>query len=121
MKLRSSPSYKETKVDVRVADVTAGTNQRDAGKSFDDNELSEWKNDGRLNTARITYKLERRAEMDDDLCIKLTGWRSVLIRLEVYAGEHLIWSGNTEKSLGICPFEVIDQIPVHVPDEISSV
>lgn len=49
----SSPSYKETKVDVRVADVTAGTNQRDAGKSFDDNELSEWKNDGRLNTAGL--------------------------------------------------------------------
>ena len=95
----SSPSYKETKVDVRVADVTAGTNQRDAGKSFDDNELSEWKNDGRLNTAWITYKLERRAEIDD-ICIKLTGWRQRSYPLEVYAGEHLIWSGNTEKSLG---------------------
>lgn len=95
----SSPSYKETKVDVRVADVTAGTNQRDAGKSFDDNELSEWKNDGRLNTAWITYILERRAEIDD-ICIKLTGWRQRSYPLEVYAGEHLIWSGNTEKSLG---------------------
>ena len=95
----SSPSYKETKVDVRVAGVTAGTNQRDAGKSFDDNELSEWKNDGRLNTAWITYKLERRAEIDD-ICIKLTGWRQRSYPLEVYAGEHLIWSGNTEKSLG---------------------
>ena len=52
-----------------------------------------------MNTAWITYKLERRAEIDD-ICIKLTGWRQRSYPLEVYAGEHLIWSGNTEKSLG---------------------
>lgn len=67
--------------------------------SIDDNELSEWRNDGKSNTAWITYKLERRAEIDD-ICIKLTGWRQRSYPLEVYAGNTLIWSGNTEKSLG---------------------
>lgn len=95
----ATPSYKITKVDVRVDSVIAGTNQKDAVKSFDDNELSEWKNDGRLSTAWITYKLERRAEIDD-ICIKLTGWRQRSYPLEVYAGESLIWSGKTDRSLG---------------------
>lgn len=94
-----TPSYKTSKVDVKIDSVIAGTNQQDVIKSFDDNELSEWRNDGRLSTAWITYKLERRAEIDD-ICIKLTGWRQRSYPLEVYAGDNLVWSGNTERSLG---------------------
>ena len=95
----ATPSYTDTKVDVRVDSVLAGANQDEAWKSFDDNELSEWKNDGRRSTAWITYKLERRAEIDD-ICLKLTGWRRRSYPLEVYAGDSLIWSGKTELSLG---------------------
>ena len=94
-----TPSYTDTKVGVRVDSVMAGTNHADAFNSFDDNELSEWKNDGRLATAWITYKLERRA-LIDDICIKLTGWRQRSYPLEIYAGDTLIWSGDTERSLG---------------------
>ena len=84
---------------VRIDSVLAGINQADAFKSFDDNELSEWKNDGHLGTAWITFKLERRA-LIDDICIKLTGWRQRSYPLEIYAGDTLIWSGDTERSLG---------------------
>ena len=94
-----TPSYTDTKVAVRVDSVMAGTNHADAFKSFDDNELSEWKNDGHLGTAWITFKLERRA-LIDDICIKLTGWRQRSYPLEIYAGDTLIWSGDTERSLG---------------------
>lgn len=94
-----TPSYKDSKVDVKIERAMAGIHQEEAVKSFDDNELSEWKNDGRLGTAWITYKLERHAEIDD-ICIKLTGWRRRSYPLEVYAGDRLIWSGNTERSLG---------------------
>ncbi len=54
-KLPLTPSYKDTKVDVNILSAVAGANQDEAIKSFDDNELSEWKNDGRLNSAWITY------------------------------------------------------------------
>ncbi len=94
-----TPSYTDTKVAVRVDSVMAGTNHADAFKSYDDNELSEWKNDGHLGTAWITFKLERRA-LIDDICIKLTGWRQRSYPLEIYAGDTLIWSGDTERSLG---------------------
>ena len=94
-----TPSYKDTKVNVRINSATAGIHSDEAANSFDDNELSEWKNDGRLNTAWITYQLERRAEVDE-ICMKLTGWRLRAYPLEIFAGDELIWSGETQKSLG---------------------
>lgn len=94
-----SPSYTITKVDVGILSASAGANTDEAVNSFDDNELSEWSNDGRLQTAWITYKMERRA-MVDEICMKLTGWRMRSYPLEIYAGKELIWSGDTEKSLG---------------------
>lgn len=95
----STPSYKDSKKGVRIVSAKAGSNNNDAEKSYDDIELTEWKNDGKLSTAWITNTLERDAEIDD-ICIKLQGWRSRSYPLEVYAGNTLIWSGNTDKSLG---------------------
>lgn len=94
-----TPSYVDTKRDVAVVSVKAGAHQEKACASYDDNELSEWANDGQSTTAWITYTLAREAEIDD-ICLKLNGWRSRSYPLEVYAGNQLVWSGNTDKSLG---------------------
>ena len=94
-----TPSYGEQAYGVNIISATAGYDSDHASRSFDDNELSEWKNDGRLSTAWITYKLERKAVIDD-ICLKLTGWRLRSYPLEIYAGKQLIWSGETERSLG---------------------
>lgn len=100
-----TPSYKDSKIDVRILSAEAGTNTDIVNNSFDDNELSEWRNDGRLNTAWIKYNLERYAEVDE-ISLKLTGWRSRSYPLEIYAGETLIWSGETDKSLGYVHLKV---------------
>ena len=100
----SAPSYTDTKRDVAIVSAKAGANEDEAGASYDDNELSEWANDGQLATAWITYTLAREAQIDD-ICVKLNGWRSRSYPLEVYAGDQLIWSGNTEKSLGYIHLE----------------
>lgn len=94
-----TPSYKDKKRDIRIVSAKAGANNQSVEKSYDDNELSEWQNDGKLSTAWITYTLEREA-MIDDICLKLNGWRSRSYPLEVFAGSKLIWSGKTDKSLG---------------------
>ena len=94
-----TPSYVDTKRDVAVVSVKAGAHQEKACASYDDNELSEWVNDGQSATAWITYTLAREVEIDD-ICLKLNGWRSRSYPLEVYAGNQLVWSGNTDKSLG---------------------
>jgi hypothetical protein len=95
----SSPSFRELARGIQIVSATAGYDAGHAARSFDDNELSEWKNDGRLSTAWIRYKLERKAFIDD-ICLKLTGWRLRSYPLEIYAGKRLIWSGETERSLG---------------------
>lgn len=100
-----SPSYVERAVDVAVLSAEAGINTEEACKSWDDNELSEWKNDGKASTAWIKYHLERIARVDE-VCMKLTGWRMRSYPLEIYAGDELIWSGETEKSLGYVHLKV---------------
>ena len=94
-----TPSYSEHAKGVNIVSAKAGYDSEHALYSFDDNELSEWKNDGRLSTAWITYRLEKKAIVDD-ICMKLTGWRLRSYPLEVFAGKTLIWSGETERSLG---------------------
>lgn len=103
------PSYVDKKLGIRIESATAGANQENAVASYDDNELSEWKNDGNLSTAWVTYKLERRAPIDD-ICLKLTGWRQTTYPLEVYAGDKLIWEGNTDLSLGYVHLDVSEPV-----------
>ena len=94
-----TPSFTPSKIDVNILSATAGANAEKAANSFDDNELSEWANDGRPETAWISYQLERRATIDE-IGMKLTGWRMRSYPIEIYAGDRLVWSGSTEKSLG---------------------
>ena len=94
-----TPSYADRATGIAIKSAKAGYDSEHAARSYDDNELSEWKNDGHLSTAWITYKLERKAVVSD-ICMKLTGWRLRSYPLEIYAGKQLIWSGETERSLG---------------------
>ena len=110
-----TPSYTELASGVKIVSAKAGYDSDHASRSFDDNELSEWKNDGRLSTAWITYKLERESVVDD-ICMKLTGWRLRSYPLEIYAGKTLIWSGETERSLGYVHLKPIQRITT---DEIT--
>lgn len=100
-----SSSYKDTKIDVAISSAIAGANNDDAGKSFDDNELSEWSSDDNQETAWITYKFERSAVIDE-ICLKLADWRKRSYPLDIYAGDTLIWSGETDMSLGYIHLDV---------------
>ena len=94
-----SPSYTDTKTGIRICNVTAGSNQADALLSIDDNELSEWRSDGTVENAWITYTFDRKTVVDE-IVMKLTGWRSKCYPLAVYAGSKLLWEGITPASLG---------------------
>ena len=105
----TTSSYSEKRQGVRIESTKVGYDAEKAVLSYDDNELSEWKNDGRLSTAWITYRLEKKAVIDD-ICLKLTGWRLRSYPLEVYAGKTLIWSGETERSLGYIHLKPTKQV-----------
>ena len=105
----ATPSYTEKAKGINIVSAKAGYDTEHVTCSFDDNELSEWKNDGRLSTAWITYRLDKKAVVDD-ICLKLTGWRLRSYPLEVYAGKTLIWSGETERSLGYIHLKPAKQV-----------
>ena len=93
-----TPSFSDRKATVAIVDAKAESGT-DAHLSFDDNELTEWKSDGTKNGAAITYKLERKAKIDE-ITLKLTGWRSKCYPLAVFAGKKKVWEGITPASLG---------------------
>ncbi len=95
----STPSFTEKKVSARIERVEAGANTETARTSCDDNELTEWRNDGRLSTAWIAYTLAEPTAVDE-ISLKLTGWRQRSYPIEVLADGKVVWKGNTEKSLG---------------------
>ena len=111
----STPSYTEKAHGVTIISAKAGYDTENASRSFDDNELSEWRNDGKLSTGWITYKLEKKTVISD-ICMKLTGWRLRSYPLEIYAGKTLIWSGETERSLGYIHLTPTKQVKT---DEIT--
>ena len=95
----NTPSYTEKKQTVNIVSAQGGANSENIKNAWDDNELSEWKNDGKLSSAWATFELEKEAAIDE-INLKLTGWRQRSYPLEVYADDKLVWKGNTDKSLG---------------------
>lgn len=94
-----TPSFTEHKRTIPVQTVTAGCNQELAVNSVDDNEETEWRNDGRERTAWIKFGFSQPSRVDE-VSLKLTGWRKRSYPLEIYADSTLVWSGNTALSLG---------------------
>lgn len=103
----SYPSYTEKKLSATILSAEAGANADMATASYDDNELSEWRNDGKLSTAWISYTLSEPMAVDE-ISIKLTGWRKRSYPLEVLADGKTVWKGCTDKSLGYVSL-LIDQ------------
>ncbi len=95
----STPSYKESRRSIDIVSATAGANQDRASLSYDDNEMTEWTNTGKISDGWITYQLARTAEISE-VSLKFTGWRSRSYPIEISIDGKVVWSGNTKQSLG---------------------
>ncbi|WP_114780759.1 glycoside hydrolase family 2 protein [Botryobacter ruber] len=92
-------SYEVTRTPVAIVKATAGANQDDAAKSFDENELSNWSNDGMLSTGWIVYELERPATVSE-VTMKMNNWRNRSYPIVIELDGKEVFRGNTERSLG---------------------
>ncbi|MBS2100429.1 glycoside hydrolase family 2 protein [Carboxylicivirga linearis] len=92
-------SFTTSRITVPIESAVAGYNNEKAGQSYDDNELSEWRNDGTIETGWVKYKLEQDTELDE-CCIKLTGWRRRQYPIEILVNGELAYTGKTPLSLG---------------------
>ncbi|WP_321424305.1 DUF4982 domain-containing protein [uncultured Bacteroides sp.] len=101
----STASYRVSRKTVDIVSAIAGANQNKVENSYDDNELSEWTNDGKISTGWITYQLARKAKISE-VCLKLSGWRSRSYPIEILIDGKEVWKGNTAQSLGYITLSV---------------
>lgn len=95
----STSSYKTSRIEIPIISATAGSNREEVRLSYDDNELSEWKNDGMLSTAWITYTLDT-ASLIDECIIKLKGWRARQYPIRILVDGNEVYCDTTKRSLG---------------------
>ena len=88
-----------TRTPIKIVSADAGANADSAFASYDDNERTDWVNDGKLSTAWIEYTLERQAVVNE-ITIKLNNFRSRVYPLLVTVDGKEAFNGNTQKTLG---------------------
>ena len=84
---------------VRIVKAVAGANASKAALSFDDNEVTDWSNDGQLNSAWINYTFNQTAAISE-VTIKLGSWRTTSYPLRISVDDKIVFQGNTAPSLG---------------------
>ncbi|MDT3400952.1 hypothetical protein [Mucilaginibacter terrae] len=94
-----TPSFKPSRKALEIVSATAGANADKAIASYDDNELSDWVNDGKQSTAWIKYTLKE-AETVNEVTLKLNNFRSRVYPIRILVDDKEVFNGNTEKSLG---------------------
>lgn len=94
-----TPSYTQKRIPVNILNAVSPSNNNDTYKSYDDNELTEWRNDGNISTGSITYTLAKPSIVNEAV-IKFTGWRTKIYPIRILADGKEVFKGNTSQSLG---------------------
>lgn len=95
----TKPSYTQKYVTIPVASIDAPVGQDSVMVMCDDDETTMWSSDGRLQNAWLKVNLERTAELSQ-VVFRLADFRNTSYPIEILAGDKIVWSGYTEKSLG---------------------
>jgi hypothetical protein len=95
----ATPSFQQKRISIGIKNATAGANADSAFASYDDNELSGWVNDGKLNTAWIEYELERTA-LISEVNLKLNNFRTRTYNLSISVDGKEVSRDTTQRSLG---------------------
>jgi beta-galactosidase len=95
----STPSYTITRTPVTIVSAIAGAHADSSFASYDDNETTEWVNDGKLSTAWIEYSLERPAVVNE-IVVKLNNFRSRAYPLLITVDGKEAFNGSTQPTLG---------------------
>lgn len=92
-------TYQVSRKAIKIVGATAGANSDKAKLSYDDNELSDWVNDGALNTAWIKYDLAKESIVTQ-VQLKVNGFRTKIYPIRILVDDKEVFKGNTVPSLG---------------------
>jgi hypothetical protein len=94
-------SFTPSRKTLKIISAEAGANNEKAGATFDDNELSDWVNDGNVKTAWVKYTLENETRVNE-VTLKVNNFRSRTYPIRILVGDKEVFRGNTPKTLGYC-------------------
>lgn len=100
----STPSFTRTRLVIPIIGAKTNSNQPDAFKSYDDNELTQWSY-GKSDKAAIEYELEREATINQ-VVLKLAGWKSKKYPVRIFVDNKKVFEGATPTSLGYVTLDV---------------
>jgi hypothetical protein len=120
----STPSYAATRTPINIVSSMAGVRSDSAFASYDDNERTEWVNDGKLSTAWIEYTLEKSATISE-ITLKLNNFRSRVYPLLITVDGKEAFNGSTETTLGYytikCKPQTGSKVRIQLKDASSDV
>ena len=95
----AAQTFKVSRKAIKIVGATAGANSDKAFLSYDDNELSDWVNDGNLSNAWIKYNLEK-VSLVNQVELKVNGFRTKVYPIRILVDAKEVFRGNTVPGLG---------------------
>jgi hypothetical protein len=95
----ATPAFTPVRRSLKIAGATAGSNSEKAVATFDDDETTNWTNDGKTSTAWITYTLAEEATVSE-VAFRFNGFRTISYPVKILVDGKEVYSGTTPRSLG---------------------
>ncbi|MEJ6980668.1 sugar-binding domain-containing protein [Pedobacter sp. P351] len=95
------PSFTPKRTALKIVSATAGSNTDRVALSYDDNELSDWVNDGKISNAWVKYNLANESIVNE-VTLKLNNFRSRSYPVKILVDNVVVFNGVTPRSLGYC-------------------
>jgi beta-galactosidase len=114
----AGPSFKNSRIPLKVIRAEAGTNAESVMKTYDDDEITSWSNNDQLANGWLRYELERTATIHE-ITMKLGNWRNRSYPLKVKIDDKEVFNGNTEQSLGYYTMKIPPSIGKIVTIELA--
>jgi hypothetical protein len=114
----SGESFKTTRRPLEITNVSAGSNMDTAPDSFDDNEVTDWTSDGKLNSAWIRYEFAN-PSLIEQAVLKLVGWRTRSYPIRISIDDKVVYTGVTPRSLGYVTLDLAPTVGKTVKIELT--
>lgn len=95
----AAPSFNVIRNALKVKTAKAGANNDKVAASYDDNEASDWVNDGQLATAWVEYELENETTIHE-VALKLNNFRTRTYPLKISVDGKVVFKDTTTRNLG---------------------
>jgi beta-galactosidase len=95
----SVPSFMPSRIPLKIIAAKAGANDKQVTASYDDNETTDWVNDGQLSTAWIEYELEKTATVNE-VTLKLNNFRTRTYPIRILVDGKEVFKDTTTRNLG---------------------